>query len=108
MTDSSSLPSRRRSLSGTDLDGHPVELSVTVAHQLYRCPGCRGYIDVGSEHVLVRYPGEEQGFHRHWHRPCGLEFARGELRDLHSATSTDRAPTKGQRRQTALQRRRRA
>jgi hypothetical protein len=108
MADSSFSPSRRRGLAGTDLDGHRIELTVTVAKKLYRCPGCRTYIDVGTEHVLIRYVGEEEAWHQHWHRGCASEFARRDMGSLHAVDATDRGPTKGQRRRAALQRRRRA
>ncbi len=108
MADGSFSPSRRRALVGTDLDGRRVQLTVTVATKLYRCPGCRAYIDVGTEHVLIRYVGEEEAWHQHWHRACASEFARRDLRSVHAADATDRGPTRGQRRRAALQRRRRA
>jgi hypothetical protein len=107
MADGSFSPSRRRSLAGTDLDGRRVELTATVATKLYRCPGCRAYIDVGTEHVLIRSVGEEEAWHQHWHRACASEFARRELRSVHAVDAIDRGPTRGQRRRAALQRRRR-
>lgn len=107
MAESSFLPSRRRGLAGTDLDGGRVELTVAVAKKLYRCPGCRAYIDVGTEHVLIRSVGEEEAWHQHWHRACASEFARRDLRSLHVVDTIGRGPTKGQRRRAALRRRRR-
>jgi hypothetical protein len=107
MADSSFLPSRRRALTGTDLDGHRVALTVTVAKKLYRCPGCRTYIDVGMEHVLIRYEGKEEAWHQHWHRACASTFAKRELNALREAEPRDRAPSRGQRRRASLKRRRR-
>ena len=103
----SSLPSRRQSLEGTDLDGNAVILSVSVAKKLYRCPECRGYIDVGSEHVVVRYPSGEESWHQHWHRRCASELVRRELRSLHPVAASGSTSSKGQRRRAALQRRQR-
>jgi hypothetical protein len=108
MADSSFWPSRRRGLAGTDLDGRRGELTVTVAKKLYRCPGCRAFIDVGTEHVLIRYVGAEEARHQHWHRGCASEFARRDMGSLPAVDAADRGPTKGQRRRAASQRRRRA
>ena len=107
MADSSFLPSRRRGLRGADLDGRRVELTVTVGKKLYRCPGCRAYIDVGTEHVLIRYMGEEEAWHQHWHRACASVFAKRELGALHEAEASDRVLSRGQRRRASLKRRRR-
>src|SRR5918992_4764334 len=107
MAEYSFLPSRRRGLTGTDLDGHRVELTVSVAKKLYPCPGCRAYIEVGTEHVLIRYVGEEEAWHQHWHRDCASVFAQRELTALHEVAAMDRAPSRGQRRRAALKRRRR-
>ena len=69
---------RKRALAGTDLDGNLVELQLSIAKKLYRCPGCGGSIPIGSEHVLVRVR-EPQGaaYHQHWHRECATEIVRG-------------------------------
>jgi len=78
----SQLPTRRHSLVGTDFDDNTVELKHTISKQLYRCPGCRGPIQIGSEHVLVRirHPDGES-YHQHWHRDCTRPIVR-ELRGL--------------------------
>ena len=73
------LPTRRKSVSGTDLDGRQLEFLLIVAKQLYRCPGCKGSIEVGSDHVLVKVMASPEGpYHQHWHSDC----ARGLLRQL--------------------------
>ena len=50
------LPSRRRKIVGETYEGERLELELSVAKKLYRCPACRGYIGIGQEHVFVRYP----------------------------------------------------
>lgn len=78
------LPSRRASVRGVDLDGNEVTLSWAVSKQLYRCPGCREYIDVGREHVVVRVaPPSGESYHQHWHRACTATIKR-ELRSVRS------------------------
>jgi hypothetical protein len=99
------LINRRQSLRGLDHDGNAVILSLIVAKQLYRCPGCRGRIEVGADHILVRY--ETQDRHEHWHRSCALEMARRELKGVREVTSERAAVSPGARRQAALRRRRR-
>jgi len=78
----SDLPTRRQSLLGTDFDDNIVELKHTISKQLYRCPGCREPIQIGTEHVLVRIrPPDGTAYHQHWHRYCTRVIVR-ELRDL--------------------------
>ena len=43
------LPSTRWSLRGTTEEGDEAWLIRSIAHKLYRCPGCHGEIDIGSE-----------------------------------------------------------
>ncbi len=103
------LPTRRSSIRGRNLDGLDVVLSWSIAKKLYRCPGCKSSIEVGADHVLVRYgDDDEEGHHQHWHGPC-VQAIRRELEGLHSVPSawTDAKPTRGQRRGAALKRRRR-
>ncbi|HEX2050606.1 MAG TPA: hypothetical protein VHJ34_08240 [Actinomycetota bacterium] len=70
-------PTRRVAVAGTDLDGRAIAMSATVARKLYRCPGCRGSIEVGAEHVLVRVsePGGDS-YHQHWHDDCAASIRR--------------------------------
>ena len=76
------LPSRRASVRGVDLDGNAVTLAWAVSKQLYRCPGCREYLAVGSEHVVVRIaPQSGSSYHQHWHRACATRIRR-ELRSV--------------------------
>ena len=76
-----SLPTRRQKLVGVDLDGNVVELSHSISKKLYRCPGCRESIPIGSDHVVLKLvpPGEE-AYHQHWHRACVSSIIR-ELRN---------------------------
>ena len=65
------LPSRRRKIVGETYEGERLELELSVAKKLYRCPACRGYIGIGQEHVFVRYPDADAAWdHEHWHRDC--------------------------------------
>jgi len=76
----SDLPTRRQSLRGIDFDENVVVLVFSIARKLYKCPGCYDYVQVGAEHVLVRY-FEPDGatFYQHWHRDCTKTIVR-ELR----------------------------
>ena len=98
------LVTRRQSLKGTDLDGEPVTMSLVVAKKLYRCPGCSGRIEVGSEHVLFRH--ENLSRHQHWHNSCATDMARRELRGLREVAAERSQLSPGARRQAALRRRR--
>ena len=71
------LPSRRRPVRGNDLDGNEIELVLSIARKLYVCPGCRGSVEIGAEHVLVRRR-EPSGrrYHQHWHTDCARPLAR--------------------------------
>jgi hypothetical protein len=81
------LPSRRASVRGVDFDGNEVTLSWAISKQLYRCPGCREYIDVGREHVVVRVaPPSGGSYHPHRPRGCTATIKR-ELRSARSLPS---------------------
>lgn len=84
MEDLTELPTRRLSVKGVDYDGNTIVLALVVAKKLYRCPGCGGDIDVGSDHVLVRVakPAGES-YHQHWHRDCARSLLR-EMKGSHS------------------------
>jgi hypothetical protein len=76
------LPGRRETISGTDLDGKAIELSFGISRQLYRCPGCREAIAIGSEHIIVRITEPDSTpYHQHWHRDCARQITR-ELRNV--------------------------
>jgi hypothetical protein len=99
------FPTRRQSLNGLDYDGNPVTLSLLSAKKLYRCPGCGGRIEIGAEHILVRY--ETLARHEHWHRSCALEMARRELQEVRAVAADRSGLSPGAHRQAALRRRRR-
>ena len=104
------LPTRRKQIRANDLDGNEVVLAVSVAKKLYVCPSCRGRIELGQEHVLVRYPETGgRGHHQHWHRDCVQADLLRELRQARWAApdAGDNKRTRGQRRQASLERRRR-
>ena len=68
---SAPLPNRRRKVVGETYEGERLELELSVAKKLYRCPACRGYVGIGQEHVFVRYPDADAAWdHEHWHRGC--------------------------------------
>lgn len=101
------LLSRRQSLRGRSLDGDIVTLSVAVARKLYRCPGCGGPVEVGSSHVLVRYPEADPPFYQHWHRTCALGDLMRSLRDVHDVPADPRPSPRARRRDAKARRRRR-
>ena len=105
------LPDKRHSIRGVDLDGATVWLSHSVATKLYRCPGCRQSLLIGTEHVLVRVvPVGGDARHQHWHTECARAIVlRGlravDTRRAEEAAGTRPRPGKGARRAAALRRR---
>lgn len=77
------LPSTRWSLRGTTEEGDEAWLIRSIAHKLYRCPGCHGEIDIGSEHTVVQFVLRLGGTeHHHWHRRCAEEMLMPDLRGV--------------------------
>ena len=75
MSGHAGLPSVRWSLRGHDDDGNEAWLIRSISGKLYRCPGCHGEIEIGSEHVVVQYVLRLGGTeHHHWHRRCAEEL----------------------------------
>ena len=80
MTDTAGLPSKRWSLRGITEEGDEAWLIRGVSRKLYRCPGCHGDIEIGSEHTVVQYVHRLGGTeHHHWHRRCAEEILVPEL-----------------------------
>lgn len=98
------LPNRRQSLDGYDLDGRQVRLSWALARQLYRCPGCRISVEVGNEHIVVAYPGDDPPYYQHWHRSCALSLVRS-MGGVRAIPAPNPPPTAG--RQSGAGKRRR-
>jgi hypothetical protein len=72
------MPTRRRPVRGKDLGGDGIELERSVARKLYTCPGCRGSIEIGAEHIFLRRTPADgsPAYHQHWHAACVHEIAR--------------------------------
>ena len=84
------LPDRRRSLRGLSPEGDEAWLIRGVAGKLYRCPGCHGEIEIGSEHVVVQYVRRLGGTdHHHWHRRCAEELLVPELRGVAAVAASE-------------------
>lgn len=83
MSASAGLPSTRWSLRGITEEGDEAWLIRSIAHKLYRCPGCHGDIEIGSEHTVVQFVLRLGGTeHHHWHRRCAEELLIPDLRDV--------------------------
>ncbi len=83
MTDYAGLPSMRWSLRAHTDEGDEAWLIRSIARKLYRCPGCHGEIEIGTEHTVVQYVLRLGGTeHHHWHRRCGEELLMADLRDI--------------------------
>ncbi len=77
------LPSIRWSLRGRNGEGDEAWLIRGISQKLYRCPGCHGEIEIGSEHTIVQFVRRLGGAdHHHWHRRCAEELLISELSDL--------------------------
>jgi hypothetical protein len=93
MSDFEGLPDSRSSLRGLTAEGDEAWLIRGIAAKLYRCPGCHGEVEIGSDHVIVHFVRRPGGSdHHHWHRRCAEEILLGELRGVRpvSATESDR------------------
>ncbi len=104
------LPDTRTSLRGLTADGDEAWLIRGIAGKLYRCPGCHGDVEIGSEHVIVHYVRRAGGSdHHHWHRRCVEEVLIGELRGVTrvSAAETRQGRLEARGRRPAGRRRRR-
>jgi hypothetical protein len=78
------LPDSRTSIRALTYEGEEIVLARAISRQLYRCPHCREALDVGADHVIVRYPQRPEAHrdHQHWHRDCVEEGLLLELRQV--------------------------
>jgi hypothetical protein len=84
------LPSTRWSLRGLTEEGDEAWLIRGIAHKLYRCPGCHGEIEIGTEHTVVQYVRRLGGTdHHHWHRQCAEELLVPELGNLRRVPASE-------------------
>ena len=96
------LPDKRTSLFGITDEGDEAWLARGVAGKLYRCPGCHGEVDIGTDHVIVHYVRRLGGDdHHHWHRRCAEQILVNELRGVRrvpaSESSQSRVASRGRR-----------
>ncbi len=83
MSEHAGLPSIRWSLRGLTDEGDEAWLIRSIGHKLYRCPGCYGEIQIGTEHTVVQYVLRLGGTeHHHWHRRCADELLLPDLRNV--------------------------
>jgi hypothetical protein len=73
-------PNRRQSVEGETYDGAFIRLTYTIARKLYRCPGCRTSVEIGTAHTLVQHPSADPPWHQHWHRECAARDLVHELK----------------------------
>ena len=100
MSDLTGLPDKRWSLRGQTEEGDEAWLIRSISAKLYRCPGCHGEIEIGSEHVVIQYVLRLGGTdHHHWHRQCAEEWLIPELGNLRrvpaSESSRDKLEARG-------------
>lgn len=110
MTGHAGLPSTRWSLRGYDEEGNEAWLIRSISGKLYRCPGCHGEIEIGTEHVVLQYVLRLGGTeHHHWHRRCAEELLLPDLRDVKrvAAGESSRSKLEARGRQSPRQRRHR-
>jgi hypothetical protein len=88
-------PSKRWSLRGSDEEGNEVWLIRSFGRKLYRCPGCHGEIEIGTEHTVVQYVLRLGGTeHHHWHRRCAEELLVPDLRGLKKVPASESSQSK--------------
>lgn len=79
------LPNRRMSVQGETFEGDRLRLSLSVAKKLYRCPGCKQSLGIGTDHVFVAYLDADPPYdHEHWHSECAASKL---IRNLSNSTS---------------------
>jgi hypothetical protein len=109
MDDFEGLPDVRTSLVGSTDEGDEAWLVRSISQKLYRCPGCRGEISIGADHVVVQYLRRLGGTeHHHWHRLCAEEILVGQLFSIRrvSANQSQRPALEARGRRPAGRRRR--
>src|SRR4051812_13219231 len=95
MSDVAGLPSKRWSLRGLNEEGDEVWLIRGVSRKLYRCPGCHGEIEIGSEHTIVQFVMRLGGPEPpHWHRRCAEELLPPDLRNARRAPAGESSQSK--------------
>jgi hypothetical protein len=95
MSDRGEAPSVRWSLRGLTDEGDEAWLIRGISQKLYRCPGCHGEIEIGSEHVVVQFVRRLGGAdHHHWHRRCATELLLPELRSVQRVPAGESARSK--------------
>lgn len=89
------LPSIRWSLRGRTGEGDEAWLIRGISQKLYRCPGCHGEIEIGSEHTVVQFVRRLGGTdHHHWHRRCAEELLVPELSDVRRVPASESSRSK--------------
>jgi len=84
------LPSIRWSLRGRTDEGDEAWLIRGISQKLYRCPGCHGEIEIGTEHTVVQFVRRLGGTdHHHWHRRCAEELLIPELSDVRRVPASE-------------------
>ena len=95
MSAGAGLPSIRWSLRGVTDEGDEAWLIRSIAGKLYRCPGCHGDIEVGSEHTVVQYVLRLGGTeHHHWHAQCAEEMLLPDLRNVERVPASQSSRSK--------------
>ncbi len=95
MSGDAGLPSKRWSLRGSDEEGNEVWLIRSFGRKLYRCPGCHGEIEIGTEHTVVQYVLRLGGTeHHHWHRQCAEELLVPDLRGVKKVAASASSQSK--------------
>jgi hypothetical protein len=90
MAEHAGLPSIRWSLRGHTDEGDEAWLIRGISQKLYRCPGCHGEIEIGTEHTVVQFVRRLGGTdHHHWHRQCAEELLIPELRDVRRVPASE-------------------
>jgi hypothetical protein len=95
MSASAGLPSMRWSLRGRTDEGDEAWLIRGMARKLYRCPGCHGELEIGTDHTIVQYVRRLGGTdHHHWHRQCAEELLVPQLIGIQRVPASESTPSR--------------
>ena len=84
---------RRQAVRGF-LDGQRVYVALAVAKKRYRCRDCLEWIEIGSEHALLREHRKGAFDHHHLHHECAMNLCLTKEEKIAPHKASERAMSK--------------